>query len=198
MTVPPELDLDSIRERLLSYRNARFEGPAPRRAAVAAVLRAGTDGTPEVLLIERAQRPGDPWSGHMAFPGGHHEPGDPDLLATARRETHEEVGLKLGGGHLLAALDEHPAIARGEFTGMVIAPFVFAVDGDPQLRPNYEVADTVWAPLVPMASGELDAVKEVHRGEQRLTFPGYDVGGRVVWGMTHRMLQGLFRVLGMR
>jgi len=68
------------------------DDPAQGRAAVAIVVREGTDG-PQVLLIRRADHPGDAWSGHMAFPGGREDPQDENLLATAIRETLEEVGL---------------------------------------------------------------------------------------------------------
>src|ERR1700682_285931 len=60
------LDLETIASRISSLPAPRGDAP---RAAVAAVLRAGTTG-PEILFIERAKREGDPWSGHMAFPGG--------------------------------------------------------------------------------------------------------------------------------
>ena len=84
-----------------------------KRAAVATILREGLEG-PEVLLIRRAENPRDPWSGHMAFPGGREAPEDRDLLATAVRETHEEVGLDLQrSAHLLGRLDALPAVARG-------------------------------------------------------------------------------------
>jgi 8-oxo-dGTP pyrophosphatase MutT (NUDIX family) len=132
----------------------------------------------------------------MAFPGGHHEPRDADMLATALRETREEVGLDLGQHDLIAALDEHPATLSGAFTGMVIAPFVFALRGTPELRPNHEVASVVWAPLGKMARGELDTSYEVSRGDQRRSFPAFGVGPHVVWGLTHRMLQNLFESLG--
>jgi len=192
--VDPFTDLDAIRARLSGRDHRRHDGPATRRAAVAAVLRPGAQGA-EVLLIRRAEREGDPWSGHMAFPGGHEEPGDRDLLATARRETVEEVGLPLGDAQFLGPLDEFPAIARGRFTGMLIAPFVFGVEADPPLRPNHEVAAVRWAPLSAMARGEYDVVKEVERDGALHRYPGFRVGKDVVWGLTHRMLRALFEAL---
>ena len=63
-----------------------------RRAAVALILRDPGDGTLEFLMIKRADYEGDPWSGHVALPGGRHEQGDPTLEATAIRETWEETG----------------------------------------------------------------------------------------------------------
>lgn len=171
----------------------RSEGT--RQAAVAAILRS-VAGEPEVLFIRRAEHPNDPWSGHMAFPGGRHDPTDPDLLDTARRETLEELGLDLGRhARLLGMLDEIEAIARGRRTGMVIRPYVFALDEEPELSPNDEVAEVVWAPLVPMLRGENATTLPYRRDGLDLVLPGYDVGGRVVWGLTYEMLQRLFSLL---
>jgi 8-oxo-dGTP pyrophosphatase MutT (NUDIX family) len=193
----PQLDLalPTIASRLRSRTPSRFPGQAQRRAAVAAVLRRGPIDT-ELLLIRRAERVGDPWSGHMALPGGHQQEGDADLLATALRETWEEVGLDLREHELLGPLDEHPATAQGQFTGIVIAPFVFALRKDVQLHPNrLEVADAMWASLGRMARGESDAVKELQRDGRLVRFPGFGVGEHVVWGLTHRMLQNFFAAL---
>ena len=66
------------------------EQPSGGRAAVALVLRENA-GDPEILLIRRAERKGDPWSGHMAFPGGREDARDESLLETALRETREEL-----------------------------------------------------------------------------------------------------------
>jgi 8-oxo-dGTP pyrophosphatase MutT (NUDIX family) len=190
-----DVDLGTIRRRLAERDARRYGGPPPDRwAAVATVLRPGTDGA-EVLLIRRAEREGDPWSGHIAFPGGHRDPGDSDLLATARRETREEVGLDLGSRDLIGALDEHAATARGRFMGMVIAPYVFVTDPASRLTPNHEVEEVIWAPLGPIARGEVETVKEfVHEGEP-MRFPGYRVGNHVLWGLTHRMLNDLLDIL---
>jgi 8-oxo-dGTP pyrophosphatase MutT (NUDIX family) len=196
LTHPIELDLKlpAIAARLGARAHQRFAGEATRWAAVAAVLRKGPLDT-ELLLIRRAERDGDPWSGHMALPGGHRQPEDADLLATALRETREEVGIDLGRHELLGSLDEHPASAQGRFTGIVIAPFVFALRGDAELSPNHEVADMFWAPLGRMARGESDVVKEMQREGRLVRFPGFGVGEHVVWGLTHRVLQNFFTAL---
>jgi 8-oxo-dGTP pyrophosphatase MutT (NUDIX family) len=197
LTRIPELDLalPAIGARLRGRTPQRFTGEATRRAAVAAVLRRGPIET-ELLLIRRAEREGDPWSGHMALPGGHLQPDDADLLATAMRETREEVGVDLAEHELLGALDEHPATAQGNFTGIVIAPFVFGLRREVELVPNHEVADLIWAPLGRMARGEVDAVKELQREGRLVRLPGFGVGQHVVWGLTHRMLQNFFATLG--
>lgn len=193
-----DFDLERIRGRLLGRTARRQERPdITRRAAVATILRPapGKPGESEVLLIKRSERLGDPWSGHMAFPGGHKEPDDIDLLTTARREALEEVGIDLRDHEYLGELDEQPAVARGRFVGMAIAPFVFAVRGEPQLETSSEVAECVWAGLGQLAGGEVDEVKELVWEGELLRLPAYRVGGHVVWGLTHHMLQSLFATL---
>ncbi len=70
-----------------------------KRSAVAMVLKL-IDGELHILMIKRAEREGDPWSGHMAFPGGRMDPGDANGFSVAVRETEEEVGLTLGSEDL--------------------------------------------------------------------------------------------------
>lgn len=165
-------------------------------AAVAAVLRDAPGGA-EVLLIRRAEHPEDPWSGHMAFPGGRYDSHDRDLLATAERETREEVGLDLGrDATLLGPLDPLPAVARGRRVGMTIAPFVFELTAEPRLAPNHEVIETLWAPLEALARGHGAKTIDYVLEGQTLTLPAWDVEGRTVWGLTYRMLQALLERLG--
>ncbi|MBL8607239.1 MAG: CoA pyrophosphatase [Myxococcales bacterium] len=183
------LDLGVIVPRLtrLTLRPAS----ADPSAAVAAILRDGSDGA-EVLLIKRAEREGDPWSGQMAFPGGRRDPSDRDLLATAVRETLEEVGLDLdAGGKLVGPLPDTPT----HKTGLVVRPYVFTVTGDPPLAYSPEVAHTVWAPLGPFARGERKTTYSVMHEGAKWTLPGYLVGDEVVWGLTYRFLQSLFEEL---
>lgn len=192
-----EVQLAAIRARLAQRLHVRFEGEVQRRAAIAAVLRAGASDV-ELLLIRRAERVGDPWSGHMALPGGHHEPRDLDLLTTVRRETLEEVGLDLTGHELLGPLDEHGASLQGVFSGLLLAPFVFALrpDVNVELQLNHEVAEVIWAPLGPMMSGASQVFKELERDGQPFRFPGFSVGDQIVWGLTHRVLMNLFTLIG--
>ena len=199
-------DIETIRRQLRARevsKRTEFQAKAaagqgqdvPRRAAVAAILRpSGLDA--EVLLIRRAERSGDPWSGPMAFPGGHHEPSDVDLRATAMRETLEEGSLDLREDEYLGQLDEVNAMARGRFVGMTITPYVFALSAAPLvLRPNYEVAELLWGSLGQMFRGEVDAVKEISYDAEKLSLPAFLVKDQLVWGMTHGMLRSLFALL---
>ena len=172
------------------------ERSAHRRAAVAIVIRETTEG-PQVLLIRRADRPGDAWSGHMAFPGGREDPADESLLATAVRETLEEVALDLRqAGRLLGQLAPLPAMARGRPVGMTIVPFVFELVADAELTYSEEVVEAVWVPLDPLLQGQRRTTFMADRGGGELVeLPAHDVDGRIVWGLTYRMLDSLFELL---
>lgn len=184
------VDLDALSASLARHVAEDVGGPEiKRRAAVAAILRDGPAG-PEVLLMKRVERASDPWSGQMSFPGGRFEEQDHDLLATAIRETREEVGIHLPDhAHLMGRLDD----LRTHTGDMLVRPFVFRLRAPVVLEPNAEVAELHWGRLRAMQAGELDTHYTWNASEARpsaaLRFPGYDVGGRVVWGLTHRMLQ---------
>ncbi len=184
------IDVESVKRALQGVGVAPLAPePGGRYAAVAAVLRDRPSGA-EVLLIRRAESEGDPWSGHMALPGGRYDPLDPSLIATAERETREEVGLDLARqGSLIGPLEPLPAIARGKHVGITIAPFVYALEHESELAPNHEVEEALWANL-----GELDTrATTIHwtRDGEDLVLPAWDVDGRIVWGLTYRMLQTL-------
>ena len=109
------IDFDALRARLAARPFSADSDEPGERAAVTAVIRNHPERGAELLVIRRAEHPLDPWSGHMAFPGGRRELTDPDLSHTALRETFEEVGLDLRrDGALLTRLPDVPAIGRGE------------------------------------------------------------------------------------
>lgn len=163
-------------------------------AAVSLALRAAE--TPEILLIRRAEADGDPWSGHMALPGGRRDPADPDLLHTALRETLEETGVALQA-HGLALGRLQPLVpATHRLPPISIHPFVFVVPaGTSAHTASLEVAEVLWTPVselrCPSALGKVD----IHLGDVTRTFPCIRVGERVVWGLTYRILEGFFRIL---
>jgi 8-oxo-dGTP pyrophosphatase MutT (NUDIX family) len=173
-----------------------IESRAPGRAAVAVVVRDAPDG-PQVLLIRRTEHPHDPWSGHMAFPGGREDPGDENLIATAIRETQEELALDLlQAGRLLGQLAPLPAMARGRPVNLTIVPFVFELTIQTELTYSAEVAEAVWVPIGPLLDGRLRTTFAVERdGGERVELPAHDIDGRVVWGLTYRMLDSLLTLL---
>ena len=181
---------DALR-RALSRPAVVVEPPLASRAAVALILRDGADGI-EILFIRRAEHPQDPWSGQMAFPGGRAEAGDADLLATAVRETEEEIGLDLArDGERLGALDEVRAMARMRPMDLSIQPFVFRLRTDCELALSGEVRSVHWFPLGAILGAELRSTTEyVHEGTS-MRFPCVRVDEIVIWGLTYRMLGAL-------
>ena len=157
-------------------------------AAVAVILAPDPDA---LLLIRRAERAGDPWSGHMALPGGRQDPDEPDLLTTAVRETAEEVGLALDREHLIGTLDD--VVPRTPvLPPIAVRPYVFALSQRPRLSLNPEVAAARWVPLDLLLHPEIyDSVRLDIRGESR-EFPAYRLDDAIVWGMTERILSSLF------
>lgn len=158
--------------------------PALRQAAVALVL-APRSGALEVLLIRRAERAGDPWSGQMGLPGGHREAHDADLLATAVRETREELGLDLAAARHLGTLEELRPVIRP----LAVRPFVFGLVTLPAVVPGPEVHSVRWTRLDALAAAR-SSTEVFHHGELR-TMPCYRLGADVVWGMTYRILEPL-------
>jgi 8-oxo-dGTP pyrophosphatase MutT (NUDIX family) len=168
---------------------------APDRAAVAMILREGPAGA-EVLLIRRAERDGDPWSGHMGLPGGRWAPGDASLADTARRETLEEVGLDLETSSVeLGSLATIPAIARGRRTPLTITPYLFVSTTSQVLRLNDEVDDALWVPLGSLLDGSAATTIEYESDGRAGRLPAWNVRGHVVWGLTHAMLGSLLEHL---
>lgn len=168
-----------------------WRAPNTREAAVSVVLRRAPEI--ELLLIRRAERAGDPWSGHMAFPGGTRQSADPDLLATAYRETEEETGVPLARiGTLLGAL-EPVAPRTPRLPPILIAPFVVAVPPDTSAIPDErEVADTLWIPMDFLRDERNAQELLLDMDDVRRSFPSVRYGEHVIWGLTHRIMEQFF------
>lgn len=177
----------------LSGTPARAESdvPAQRKAAVAAVLR-DASGDVELLFIRRAEHPRDPWSGQMGLPGGRVDPGDASPLAAALRETREEIGLDLEAlGRLLGRLSEvRTHLPLGSVPHSVV-PFAFVIEGDPELSPNHEVQEALWVPLSFLADRSHRSSFTWVRKGLPLPMPCYTFRGRVIWGLTLRIVDEL-------
>jgi len=170
---------------------------ASHRAAVAVCLRERR-GAAELLFIERAERDGDPWSGHMAFPGGRVEPGDRSSRRAAERETFEEVGMSLVGAEALGRLDDMRGHHAAGHPALVISAFVYHVPAPPPLVLSDEVEQAFWFPLAELHD-PLRHVDYRFGPVSEYCFPGIVVGDpdrHVVWGLTYRFLEVLLAALG--
>jgi len=148
-----------------------------------------------ILLIRRAERDGDVWSGHVAFPGGRAGPGDRDLQMTAERETLEEVGVRLGQGTLIGRLDDL-APSTAVLPPIVVRPFVFRILHHAELVPNREVAAAIWVPLRDLLSPGVRRPTEHARHGTLVRMAGYHLPIGVVWGLTERILTSFLDVSG--
>lgn len=166
-----------------------------RRAAVALLVRLGDGTSLELLLIKRADYASDPWSGHVALPGGRQEPTDPSLLDTAIRETREEIGVDIAEhGAMLGVLDElGPSSPR--LPPLSILPHVAVVERSLPLTLSPEVASAFWVPLEtlrhPTASREVDL--DLATGVMRVSSLSYKE--HIIWGLTERILRQFFALL---
>ena len=193
MSEPDPLALLKEAGRLDPYRGP-IDDPSPRQggwlAAVAVVVRAGP--FPDLLFIERAKRERDPWSGHMAFPGGRHEADDRSLFDTAVRETREETGIDLTGegealGRLSVVEPDSPRLPR-----LSVLPFVFGVPESTSVTaPSPEVSRALWVPIRHFDDADSQVTHHLPVEGAVLVFPGFRVDEGVVWGLTLRILQDL-------
>jgi 8-oxo-dGTP pyrophosphatase MutT (NUDIX family) len=159
-----------------------------QRAAVAIVLRDGPDSI-EVLFIHRAEHPQDPWSGHMAFPGGRAEEGEEPLM-TAVREAAEEIGIDLRSAELLGALDELQAVRRVPLD-LAIAPFVFRAPDGFTPQPSAEVRSVCWLSVDELLGQRYRDTYDYQEAGHVLRFPCFRVEDKVIWGLTYRMFGDL-------
>jgi len=163
--------------------------PTLAQAAVALVL---ADAPERFLLVERARFAGDPWSGHLALPGGRRQAGDADLRATAERETLEEVGLDLATATFLGRHDD----LHGTVQPIVVATFVYRVDQAAPLVPNAELVAAEWCALARLHAPARQETWNITWRGRALALPAVrvldDPARPVLWGLTYRLLETLF------
>ena len=192
----PVQSVDDIRAILESYAPRELpRSEAVKIAAVAAIAHGSSDGV-SFLFIHRAEDPRDPWSGHMAFPGGRADDRDADAHAAAVRETREEVSLDLDAdGRYLGRLSDVAAVGRGRPLSLIIEPYVFSVEERPVLVPNHEVAEIVWVPLDFLLDRSNRSTMSWRHGEVSVQLPCYHFRGHVIWGLTFGMVDEIVTLL---
>ena len=157
-------------------------------AAVALVL-AGGDSDLSLCFIHRAEREGDPWSGHMAFPGGRASMSDATVQAVAEREVMEEIGLRLSPDSFVGTLPPIPIRRLAIDTGMVLFPFVYYVGVDrAPLSLNHEVAEAFWISLDYLWDRRNATTMEVPYDGVPIVFPAIRFKDQHIWGLTFRVL----------
>lgn len=128
------------------------------------------------------------------MPGGRREPGDVDLVATAIRETMEEVAIALDRSRLLGALDD-VAPASPVLPPIAVRPYVFGLPDRPTAGLSSEVALASWEPVESLLGTEARGDHVLIVAGVRRHFPAYQTGAGTLWGMTERILASLLPVL---
>lgn len=198
MMLPADFStLAYVRSALGSYQPHladRSTWPEHTHAAVALLLRQSRRGV-EILFILRAEFTGDPWSGNIAFPGGHIEADDDSARAAAERETLEEIGIDLRHGEFLGRLDD----VAGAHLPVIVSCFSYIVAESTPITPNREINETFWVPLSTLADPNRQRLHYViFRGEQ-LERPAIDLlgpGRTLLWGMTYRLVSHFMQLAG--
>ena len=161
----------------------------PKASAGVAVIFHVLEDDEEVLLIRRAERDGDPWSGQVAFPGGMVNATDGSFEETARRETSEEVGIDLGpkAAAFLGYMRELKARTRE----VVVVPSVFRLSAPVTVTLNEEAASYEWVPLKGLVRKGARSTYILRRNGVEIAFPSLVHRGLVIWGLTERVLSAI-------
>ena len=180
--------------RLLPLSELAIERERIAQAAVTLILRPHAEGA-SGLIIKRAEHPRDPWSGHLALPGGRADATDEDLRVTAMREVAEEIGVQLNESAFLGRLPKlvpnSPRLPRIEITPFVaVAPSVFDVT-----HASAEVAASFWVSVAALKTqGMSDQFTMTMEGAER-AWPAYPSAGGPIWGITGRILSDFLRLV---
>ena len=179
--------LERLTKRLVPHeppqRSRRF-------AAVSVIVR--DTQFPSVLLIRRAERSGDPWSGQVAFPGGKMQTGDGSARDTAIRETMEEVGVDLSSADFVG----YAPTAMTHTGNMEVVPAVFVLRESVEVRPNEEVASFRWVDLEDLVAPGAQSTYRLDYDARDVELPAFRVDDYVVWGLTHRILNSVLKEQG--
>ena len=174
-----------------SIRNTQMSARPPRICAVMIALYPKSSEVLMPMMLRPDNIRAHP--GQISFPGGKEEPEDVDLIATAIRETVEEVGVEVPRSHILGALS--PVYIPP--SNSLVTPIVGYLGEPPEYEPDdQEVAEVFDVSLSTLRNPANRAVKKVVLADgQWLPMPAYRSGERLIWGGTARMISELVKVL---
>lgn len=184
-----------LQDRFSRYEAQRADPPAgTARAAVVLVLRAGQI-EPEALFVVRATHERDPWSGHVALPGGREESVDRDLVDTALRELREETGLDLDRMEIAGRLDDLHPVSR-HIPRIAISSFVAWRPEPGGIRESPEIEGHFWVPVSELETPARRSALTLRRDGDTFRFPTIEYDGYTVWGLTYSIVQNFLELLG--
>ena len=155
-------------------------------AAVAMVQAHGQEKS--ILLIRRAEREGDSWSGHWSFPGGWRDAADRDPLSTAIRELEEECGVRLTREQMDRPLP-HTLARRKVGRFVLVAPFLFRAEEEFATVLNQrEAVEALWVPISLLLDPARHVLQPAPGRPPEMLFPAVDLNGLPLWGFTYRLI----------
>lgn len=188
-------DRGALARALSAHRASRVpDADADFRAAVTLVVRSGPGGA-QALFVQRAEVDADPWSGHMALPGGRADPDDRDLLDTARRELAEETALRIGRAAYLGRLDDIHPQSPG-LPSIAVSPFVAWCESCGAVVPNHELRDHVWIPLPTLSDPAYRSSFVLRLPDLEREFATIEFEGYTIWGLTFEIVRGFLKLVG--
>ncbi|TMI30284.1 NUDIX domain-containing protein [Candidatus Bathyarchaeota archaeon] len=145
----------------------------------------------QTLLVQRAEREGDPWSGQIGLPGGRVKQDAETPRTALHREVDEEVGIKLKEvGVELGSLSVGHPMRRIE---MRVQPWVYGLRIKPRVNIGPEIADSLWVNLAELPLKM--KTSEITVRDKPWSVESFVVEGKIVWGFTYRVLTELLPIL---
>jgi 8-oxo-dGTP pyrophosphatase MutT (NUDIX family) len=149
-------------------------------------------GDLEALLIQRAERKDDPWSGQIGLPGGRSKVSDRSIKGTVEREVAEEVGINLSQvGRELGPLAVGQPMRRSE---MRVQPWVYLLSDKPPVIIGSEVRSAFWTSINHLPTSR--STTDVYIRDGWRTVECFTVEGKIVWGYTYRVLNEFLQLPG--
>ena len=176
--------LEALRRSLAGQREPFRSDSKKPRGAVAVLFKVEADDL-WLLMIKRSENPRDPWSGQMAFPGGHADPQDQDLFDTAAREALEEVGINLHNQEFLGCLQN----VQPKNAPMVVTPFLFLLLTEIHPTTSREAKEVLWIPMSFLLNPKNVSSIKVPIDRKEVSMGCYVYLDHIIWGMSFRIIR---------
>lgn len=176
------LIIPQLRERL------RYYHPSPGRVDAAVLVPVTEEATPHIILTRRASHMSS-HAGEVAFPGGKCDSTDASIIATALRESREEIGLPEDQVQVIGALDVFTSKV-----GLKVQPIIGMVPKDLLLVPNPGEIESIFrVPVEFFLSGKVSYTHKFRFMGNEVTVPSFNYGDYVIWGLTAFMIVDLMK-----
>jgi 8-oxo-dGTP pyrophosphatase MutT (NUDIX family) len=180
--------MDEVRARLAAAPQAAPEPLEGQRRAAVLIPLFVRDASLWILFTRRTETV-EHHRGQISFPGGVEEETDETPLATALRETREEIGVAESDVRTLGSLSPLTTV-----TDFYVEPFVGAIPHPYPFRPaESEIAELIEAPVNALRDPRILEKKLLPGRDEPTLF--YHHGKHVIWGATARMLRELLEAL---